>query len=112
MVLLGLTAAALVCTISAPDPAWAMLAAVAVFALIAAIPLSSLRERNRVDDLRPKENLFQLGWLWLRSRFARADGAEPLEPKLWKRKRRHQAADGSVFQPDAGDGRQHPPFMG
>lgn len=111
VVLLGLAAALLVCTISAPDPGWAMAAAVAVFALIAALPLSSMRARQRVDDLRPKENTLRLCWLWLCSRFRRADGGDATEPKVWKRKRVCPGPDGGVFRPDVGDGRDHPPCV-
>jgi hypothetical protein len=106
----GLAGAVVVCTISAPDPKYAIPAAIGLFLLIAALPFNALRERSR-DPMRvyvKGPGLFRRLKDWA---FSSRDDEKP-EPKMWKRRRvRNSQAANSVFVPEAQDA-QKAPFMG
>ena len=105
----GLAAAIIVCTISAPDPKYAIPAAIGVFLLIAVLPINALRDRNR-DSMRQYvkgPSLFARlkGWL-----FSGRGGDDKPEPKTWKRRKPVKTSSESVFVPEGQEA--HPPALG
>ena len=105
----GLAGAIVVCTISAPDPKFAIPAAIAVFILIAVLPFNAMRERSR-DPMRvyvKGPGLFRRLKDWA---FGSKGDDEKPEPRTWKR-RKHTAAANSVFVPE-GQEVHKAPFMG
>ena len=105
----GLAGAIVVCTISAPDPKYAIPAAVGVFLLIAVLPFNAMRERSR-DPVKlhvKGPGLFRRLKDWA---FSPRDDEKP-EPKIWKRRKHKTSAGPSVFVPE---GHEAPkaPFMG
>ena len=108
VVAFGLAGAIVVCTISAPDPKYAIPAAIGVFLLIAMLPINAMRDRNR-DPMRryvKRPSLFSRLKTWV---FSRRNDDEP-EPKTWKRRKPSKSAAGSVFVPDGQE--VQPPALG
>jgi len=111
VIAVGLAGAVVVCTISAPDPKFAIPAAIGLFLLIAALPFNAMRERSR-DPMRvyvKGPGPFRRLKDWAFS--SRGDDDKP-EPKMWKRRRTRSAptAD-SVFVPEVQEAHKAP-FMG
>jgi len=104
----GLAGAIVVCTISAPDPKYAIPAAVGVFLLIAVLPFNAMRERSR-DPMKvyvKGPSMFRRFKDWA---FGGRDDDKP-EPRTWKRRKPSKSAQASVFVPDGQD--IHPPALG
>lgn len=104
----GLCGAIVVCTIAAPDPKYAIPAAVGVFLLIALLPINAMRERNR-DPMRQYvkgPSLFRRFKDWA---FGGRDDDQP-QPKMWKRRKTSKSSSESVFVPDGQELR--PPALG
>jgi hypothetical protein len=105
----GLAGTIVVCTISAPDPKYAIPAAVGVFLLIALLPINAMRERNR-DPMRQYvkgPSLFRRFKDWA---FSGNSGDDQPEPRTWKRRKPSKSSQASVFVPDGAEIR--PPTMG
>jgi hypothetical protein len=106
----GLAGAIVVCTISAPDPKFAIPAAIGVFLLIAVLPFNAMRERSR-DPMKvyvKGPGFFRRLKDWaLRTK---TDDEKP-EPRMWKRRKRTGSSANSVFVPE-GQEVHKAPFMG
>jgi hypothetical protein len=105
----GLCGAIVVCTISAPDPKYAIPAAIGVFLLIAALPFNAMRERSRdpVKLRAPGPGLFRRFKDWAFS--GNRDDEKP-EPRTWKRRKNKPQHAQSVFVPEGEQTKA--PFMG
>jgi hypothetical protein len=110
VIAVGLAGAVVVCTISAPDPRYAIPAAIGLFLLIAALPFNAMRERSR-DSTRvyvKGPGIFRRLKDWA---FSPRDEEKP-EPRTWKRRKvRTTQAANSVFVPE-GQEAHKAPFMG
>jgi hypothetical protein len=107
----GLAGAIVVCTIAAPDPKYAIPAAIGVFLLIAVLPFNAMRERSRDPvKLRVKgPGVFR----WLKDWFGGRKDEEKPEPKTWKRRRGPKSGEGpSIFVPEGAEQQPKAPFMG
>ena len=108
VVAFGLAGTIVVCTISAPDPKYAIPIAIGVFLLIAMLPINALRDRNS-DPMRryvKRPSLFSRLKTWA---FTKRNDDAP-EPRTWKRRKPSKSAAGSVFVPDGQE--VQPPALG
>jgi hypothetical protein len=108
----GLAGAIVVCTISAPDPKYAIPAAIGVFLLIAALPFNAMRERARepVKIHIKGPGLLRRFSNWM---FRSKGDDETPEPKTWKRRKQPTATSReSVFVPEGQELPPKAPFMG